>query len=152
MVIRLSELNQEQKDNYMNYYNNVLLTGLSGFKILEPEKEFNDFGLRFPIDYLNSVGKNIIMFPLEIMAEYCDVITKSYIDDKDESFIYEQIIDCDFNLEETYGNLNATGIGNLAYMALNCHNERAKEIANEQINSIFVKAKGELLNQINEAL
>jgi hypothetical protein len=34
----------------MTYYREVVLTGKAGFKFLEPAKEFNEWGLRFPAD------------------------------------------------------------------------------------------------------
>ncbi len=60
MVTRLSTMSEKQREDYLKYYNDVMLSGITGFKVLEPAKEYDDFGLRFPIDYLNSFGKNVV--------------------------------------------------------------------------------------------
>lgn len=152
MVTRLSTMSEKQREDYLKYYNDVMLSGITGFKVLEPAKEYDDFGLRFPIDYLNSFGKNVVFLPLEIMAEYVDIITRSAIDNNEADFIYHQIHDLDFDVDKMYDNLNATAIGNMAYIALNCQDGKAKEICEKQLNAIFVKAKGKLLNAMNENL
>lgn len=143
---------EEKKAAYLKYYNEVMLTGLGGIEILKPEKDFDENGLRFPIEYLNKMSQNIIMFPLEIMAEYVDVRTKNYVDTKDDSFIFHAVIDSDLNIEETYDSINATAIGNMAYIAMFSHDEKARSITEDWLNKIFVKAKGKLLNIINEHL
>lgn len=92
----------------------------------KPAKDFDEWGLRFPINYLNDIGGGIIVFPLEYMAEYVDVVTKTQIDDNDGGFIMNLITmedDVDVN------QYNTTAIGNLAYIALNCKNEQAKDVA-----------------------
>lgn len=152
MITRLSTMSEKQKEDYMKYYEDVMISGVAGFKMLKPADKFDENGLRFPIKYLNEFGKNIIFLVLELIAEYADVITTCSIDENDKGFIYHQIIDLDFDIEKMYDNLNATSIGNIAYICLNCKDEKVKLIAEKILNEIFVKAKGILLNQINEAI
>ena len=116
MIQELSKMSSEQKESYLKYYNDVMLSGAAGFKFLEPYPECDVYGLKFPIEYLNKVGKSIIMLPLEFMAEYADIITREYIDKDDQQFIFEQIIDRDINCDQIYQSVNATGIGNMAYI------------------------------------
>lgn len=151
-IAKFSLMNEEQKKAYMNYYNNAMLTGIMGFTYLKPEKEFDKDGLRFPSDYLQAVGKSIVMLPLELMAEYVDGVTHDLIDEDNQPFIFEQVINRDINVEEEYPSINATGIGNLAYICLNCKNEKAREITEKILDEIFIKQKGELLEQINDKL
>ena len=148
-MIRLSYLSPEIKEHYLNYYNNVLLSGASGFKFIEPTPDFNELGLRFPIEYLNEMGKNIIFLPLEIAAEYVDGITKNFIDENNEEFIFHQVLNVDYEVSEMYENLNATGIGNMAYICLNCQNEKARTICDEFLKSVFGKEKGKLLDHLH---
>jgi hypothetical protein len=152
VIARFSEMTEEQKKRYDEFYKSVLLTGIGGTKVVEPTKDFDEYGLRFTTEYLSYIGKNVIFFPLELMAEYVDIITKTAIDKNDKEFIFNQLIDPDFNIEEQYENLNATAIGNLGYICLNCKDEKAKELTENILNEIFVKAKGILLAAMNEEL
>lgn len=152
MIVKLSALSESEKEKYFKYYNEVLLTGASGFKVLEPTKDFDENGLKFPINYLHQLGINNVFFPLEIMAEYADIVTTTSINKDDKYFIFDQIINYEFNIESVYPLLNATSIGNMAYVALNCKSQAARQICEDQLNQIFVKAKGELLAAINERI
>ncbi len=152
MITKLSESTDEQKQNYLTYYKEVMLTGKAGFKFMEADKEFNDYGLRFSHEYLKKLDKNIIFLPLEIMAEYVDFITKTNIDNNDKEFIYYQIHDFDFDVDKMFDSINATAIGNAAYIIMFCKDEKAREICEKQLNSIYVKQKGRVLNAINESI
>lgn len=145
-------MSEQEKSEYLKYYEDVLLTGVAGFKMFKPNEQFDEYGLRFNIDYLNSVGKNVVFLPLEFMSEYVDVVTKSAIDANDKEFIFHQIHDLDFDVEQMYESLNATAIGNLAYACLNSQDEKVKELCEKQLSAIFVKAKGKLLNALNEVI
>ncbi len=154
MVTSLSKMSTEDREKYMKYYEDVLLSGVIGFTVLKPNPDFDDNGLRFPVDYLNEIGINIIFMPIEIMSEYVDSVTKTHIDKNDDGFIYHQFIDSNFDgsNEDDFNTVNATALGNLAYAALNCKNEKARQIAEKNLNHIFVKAKGKMLNSINEEI
>lgn len=150
MISRLSEMTEEKRNNYMKYYEDILLTGSAGFQLMRPAEHFDKFGLRFPVEFLNKIGTSLVFLPLELMAEFVDVIMKNGIDKNDAEFIFNQILDKDFNIEQSWSLLNATTIGNLAYIALNCKNERAKEIAEDLLNKIHVKQKGAVMQYIND--
>lgn len=149
-MIRLSTMHPGAVKRFEEYYNNFLLNGKLGFKWRKPAKKFNDNGLRFPIEYLNVIGKNIIMLPLEIIADYADVITVTAINNNDADFIKFNFSKNDFDIEKEYENINATSIGNLGYVALHCINEPIRQMAETILQQIFVKVKGSLLNFMNE--
>ena len=152
MIIRLSYLDEEKKSAYINYYKNILLTGQGGLAILEPTEKFDEYGLKFPIDYLKKISRTVIFFPLEIMANYADKTTVTAVSNNDAEFNYYQVVDPVFNIEEAWPDINATSIGNLAYIALHCTNIITQQNAEEILNKIFVKTKGILLNAMNEIL
>lgn len=146
-------MSQTQKANYMKHYEDTMLSGSYGFTWLRPAAEFDGFGLRFPIEYLNQVNKSIVLLPLELMAEYVDVICKTFIDQDDQEFIFKQILNEDPTIDDKrFENINATAVGNLAYVCLNCKNESARKITEKQIEYIFSRQKGWVLDQINESL
>ncbi len=151
-MVRLTTISEEQKEQYLTYFKDVLLTGAGGFKVLEPTENFDDNGLRFPVTYLSKVDKQIIFFPLEYIADYADIITKSAIDEDDAEFIFNNIINRDIDVDKDYDNLNATAIGNLAYVALNTKNKDAQKISEDILDKVYVIAKGKMLNELNEIL
>lgn len=99
----------------------------NGFR--EPNEEFNELGLRFDLDYLNMIGGGIIMIPFDKMMEYVDLITKTAIDFGDVGFENDIINISDNQIPEILKNLDATGIGNFAYIYMNCKNAIAKSVA-----------------------
>lgn len=153
-MIRLSTMSDKKRADYMQYYNDVLLSGKGGMKIEKPQEGFDRWGLKFDISYLNQIGYNVIFFPLEILAEYADAVTKSFIDEDNSEFIYKQCIDFDFpkDKEIDLNGINATALGNCAYIALNCNNAVASKQAEDFLDKVFVKAKGIMLNYMNENL
>ena len=144
----------EQKIRYTEYYQNVMLTGAAGFKFLEPAKEFDEFGLKHPSDYLKQISANIILLPLEFMAEYVDLITKTAIDENDKAIIIEANEQLKILNKMTLDDLiervlNATSIGNMAYVALNCKDEEVKKNTEEMLNRIFKIQSDYLMSQLS---
>jgi hypothetical protein len=115
-IKRLSNLTEEDKAE--------VLTSIEK-KFGKPSEKFNMYGLRYSIDHLNKVGGSIITIPLECMAEYVDIITKNAIDDNDGYFILTQVLNSDDD-SINFSKLNATAIGNTAYVCLNCSDEIAR--------------------------
>ncbi len=153
MIAKLSTMTAEQKAEYLKRYEEVMLSGALGFKFLKPAEQFDDFGLRFPADYLNELDKSVVFLPLELMAEYVDAICKVYIDKDDKSFIFNQVLNEDPSIDdERFNNIDATAVGNLAYVCLNCKNEQAREICEKQLNYIFSIQKGRTLDFIDKTL
>lgn len=124
----------DQQANFLNTYKE-LIKQTTGVIVLEPG-QFDAYGLRFPIDYLNAIGTLPIMFPLEIMAKYADVVTTKLVNDNDSNFT-NSILYMGILPPEDTQNINATGIGNLAYVCLHHPLPRAREIAESILETIF---------------
>lgn len=137
-IIKLSELNAEEKYVRIKQYETLIEAG----ELVHANKDFNDYGLRFDVQYLNRIGLMLVLLPLEMMAEYVDVVTKSYVDksiwDFDESS-YGMFRINESQLQYT----NATAIGNLAYNCLNSKDTYIKTICEQSLNKIhdYVSAK-----------
>lgn len=95
----------------------------------KPTQEFDMYGLKFTLEHLNYMGRNVLLLPVDHMAQYVDMITKTAIDENDEDFIYASILSPESNIENIdYNNVTATTYGNLAYIYLNCKDQSAKDI------------------------
>lgn len=111
------KLSQEKKDKYAEgfYAQNP-----------RPNKEFDEYGLRYNTDYLNTLGTNILITPIEYMANYVDVVTKNLVDTNDQVLVDTVKQDSDFTKEEL-NNFNATACGNMAYMYLHTKDSYVKD-------------------------
>jgi hypothetical protein len=96
--------------------------------------EFNDYGLRYKLEALNYIGNTILVYPLEIMADFVDAITKAHVD---ENAISEDLWGCDGYEYIPGSKVNATGCGNLAYMAVHHQDEVERERALVFLQSIL---------------
>jgi hypothetical protein len=101
----------------------------------KPSTEYDEHGLRFTVDHLDKVGNNAILMPVELMAEYVDVITKHKVDSNDQSFIND-ILTTEIYQDEL-DNINATACGNLAYAYLHTTNDYAKQHVKQIITKLF---------------
>lgn len=117
MIKRLSEASKESQELFNEYFNNVMLTGVMGYKLLLPFDEFDENGLKFPLDYLKTAAPAIIFLPLELMADYADGITVLAVRSRDQAFINKLMNDLE-NFPSDLQTINATTIGNLAYITL----------------------------------
>ena len=105
----------------------------------KPDKRgFNTFGLRHDINLLNEVSGAIVFLPLEEIAEYCDVVTKAFVDADDRFWIVKLYND----LVKTYSddvlmNFGATHIGNFAYVALHCKHKPSVEASMIILNKYY---------------
>ena len=95
----------------------------------KPWDEFDGFGLRYPLNHIVNLGMAVILRPIEYMAEYVDVVTKTLIDMNDSFFIEDQVMNLDIREVDIKDPGIAGSIGNLAYIALHCKDEKAKGIA-----------------------
>jgi len=107
-------------------------------KLPKPCPEFDSDGLRFPVHVLNELGMNNIVFPIEVMAQFVDGVTKKAVDN-DESTIDIQMESGRKMLDDFYKEFNATTIGNLAYITLNHKKESTRDNAKEFLEEIFAK-------------
>jgi hypothetical protein len=103
----------------------------------KPNEEYDELGLRYDIDYLNNLGNNIVLCPVEFIANYVDVITKSLVDNNDSNFMENIVLDGVFE-EADYPNLNATALGNMAYAYLHIQSEKVRQIIKETLIKVFV--------------
>ena len=149
---RLSKMTEKQKSKYMDYYNNVLLTGVGGVKFEKPFDKPID-NLYFDIEYLNNVGIAIVMLPIELMAEYRDIVTEERIDHWNKFGKKIKVEDLEqFDIKKDFDGLNATSLGNIAYTILNSDNKEIVDYSINILNQIFVKYKGMLLQQLNDTI
>jgi hypothetical protein len=111
------------------------------FRSLEPEpgETFHDNGLRFPLEWLRELGLSLVLLPLEWQARYVDEVTYFatssvqperglLMADQAAEFCQSQLQDAD---TAAVDQMNATSIGNLAFMALYAGNaeHRVKALA-----------------------
>ena len=97
---------------------------ITGKGLKFPNPEFDENNLRYDIDYLNQIGGLICMLPLEFMADYVDGICKGSMDEND-GLMEEDVLSTEMS-DEKISELNATALGNTAYIILNTKNEMAK--------------------------
>ena len=149
MIKKFSTMTVEQKLMYETQYYIMKTEGVNGRVVLEPNEEFDENGLKFPIEYLDEIGVNVVLFPIEIMANYVDVVTKFAVDNNEKSII-DHLTDSNFNIDTIYKELNATSVGNLAYAALHLKDEKVQQICENRLNQIFDKHLDEFMNSIKE--
>lgn len=89
-----------------------------------PNPEFGEDNLRYDINYLNQIGAVICMLPLEFIADYVDRICKEAIDEN--SGIMEDTVIAEEITDDTIREMDATALGNTAYIILNTKNEMAR--------------------------
>jgi hypothetical protein len=104
---------------------------------IRPAINYNFWGLRFPLNYLEKIGGSIILLPLEFMADYVDRITKKKIDQNDHSFIRTQVLPRKAENEQ-FEKWNATSLGNTAYTTLHCQNEQGRHLELELLEKYYV--------------
>lgn len=144
-IVRLSELSEEKKNLLESQYNQLLEAGV----FMNPNQEFNVYGLRFPIEYLRNVRNYVCILPLEYIAEYVDVITKERIDYEsdiqDDFYDYKtyELEDCDLDL------VNTTSIGNLAYACLHSKHKKTRQTCEESLNKILAHYEPQKLEVFN---
>lgn len=104
----------------------------------QPAKEYDSNGIKYPLDFLNSVGLSIIFLPLEYQATFVDAVTLNNLSEieKDALSIVPANVD-----EAVLGRFNATTIGNFAYITLHGENEKAREICMAILEKIYVYFK-----------
>lgn len=117
-----------------------------GFKL--PNDNFNEFNLRYDIDYLNSVGGSACMLPLEFMAYYVDGICKESIDTQ-EGVMEESLLEDDIS-DESFTSMTATALGNMAYIILSTKNEKVKNTCLDSLRKYFDFYFDKILFEQNE--
>lgn len=151
MIQELRTATPEQKKHFFSQHKKLTTVGINGFKMLEPFKEFDKNGLKFPIDYLQEVGAYIIFLPVEYMAHYADAVCVGFTDSDFEDF--KSQLNATFvainSFDSVFEQVNATSIGNLAHIYLNCNNEEIKAKSKAILDIIHSKLDNYLLSLIN---
>lgn len=86
---------------------------------------YDEYNIRYSKDHLDMMFPKILEITIHEQAEYADYITVSNVN-KDwyiQSLIETELSEYDLQIA------NTTGIGNLAYISLNCKNEEARRKA-----------------------
>ena len=134
-IVVLSRLSQDAQNKYLEYYNSNIRTSEL---YTEPFAEYDKFGLRYPIEHLDLMGKNLVFLPLEFMADYVDIITKTHVDENSPQLTVNSF---DFDVADLFDSINATAIGNAAYIAMHHTNPTLRQLAENKLNEIFVIQK-----------
>lgn len=82
-------------------------------------------GLKHPLNHLQSIRSEIAFYPLERQAMYADL--KHIRLANDPEFLRCRFSQFNPNDKKEFRNINATAIGNLAYVALHCRIIEIKE-------------------------
>jgi len=130
-IKRRAEFNEEQLKPFIKL--------MSQFPA--PAKEYNEYGIRYPVEFLNSLGISIIFLPLEMMAEFVDAVTKQHVDENNPAYetqVTNEIKGYAGKFEVLIQHANATSIGNLAYILLNSKSEELKSLVSEILEAIHV--------------
>jgi hypothetical protein len=142
-IKRLAELTDQQRLQLEFFYHPSAPLNECKLQLLHPEKEFNEYNLRFPIEYLNKLGWYLILFPIETIAEYADGVTTAMVNDPSRA--EELLLQFD-NLEQiwitpqTLQSIKATGIGNVGYLALHCTDECLRNKAENFLSRVLDQA------------
>lgn len=101
-----------------------------------PRGLFDYFGTRYDLEHLKEIGGNLILFPLEHIAEYVDGQTKRSVDIRDMEFLRLQILSTNV-AKIDLSQANATSLGNIAYVALHSKSEEARAIAEQLLEKYY---------------
>lgn len=117
--------------------------GLTKSMVVDEDKinqisDFNHSGLKFDNSELEDIFPEIIFKPIEEQAQYVDSICFASVN---EHWFTESILEAKQLTSEEISFLNATSIGNLAYVILNCKNEEVVERCKKQMEVIKEKFK-----------
>ena len=138
MIVSLKDCTEQQKQEIFQEYERFLTEDL-GLTTLKPSEEFNALGSKFPKNHLLTLNLNLIYFPLEIMSDYVDKMTKTAMDNNDAKYINSAIGTLNLSSMKSIqlNNMNATTLGNLSYIALNCQNPTLAALAEKELNRTF---------------
>lgn len=134
------KLSQEKKDKYAEgfYTQNP-----------KPNEEFDGYGLRYDADYLGNLGTNILISPVEYMANYVDAVTKSTIDENEDVSYLGIDIESDITKEQ-FSRLNATACGNMAYVYLHTKDKDVKEYTRRNLINIHKWKVEEIIDYLKQ--
>lgn len=132
--IELSNMTKARKKEYLLDYEKMHNDeSIIGFKFEKPLKKFNSNGLKYSPEFLQKIGLMLVMLPIELMQNYVDGITKTMVDENPEKLRKFLVSEDNININE----INATSIGNLAYLILNIKDEELKNRCKLILNTIY---------------
>ena len=115
----------------------------------KPNKEYDENGLRYDVEYLGNLGTNLLLVPVEYMARYVDVVTKSHVD-RNNDLLIDEIIESDDFTKEDLAKFNATSIGNFAYIYLHSKDRHVRDYMKRNLIQLHVWKVEQLLNYLKE--
>jgi hypothetical protein len=115
----------------------------------KPKPKFDQYGLRYDISYLNNLGNNVLLSPVEYISNYVDIITKNLVDTND--YIFIQDIKRSVDIEKyKLCNINATACGNMAYVYLNTKDEYVKDYMKRNLLNLHIWKLEEMSQYIKD--
>lgn len=95
---------------------------------------FNEMGIRHPLWHLHVIGSFIAYLPSTVQEKYADAVAVAFPDMAAEGLKRFDVV---YTLDvPTYLQINATGIGNIAYIANHAKKDSDKEKAGNILNVI----------------
>lgn len=98
----------------------------------EPYPDYDRFGLKFSLDHLNQITAVLPLIPVQVAADYVDLVTKIAIDNNEMRFDDSLLK----HVEDLKLDINATSIGNLSYAYVNTQFEEDKPFLKASITKI----------------
>ncbi|MFN3753328.1 hypothetical protein [Flavobacterium sp.] len=95
-----------------------------GFPSMKPD--FDENGLRFDVHFLNKIGLTISILPIQALAQFVDYVTYSNYKNDQQNF-EQEIADFTAFQETDFEHINATALGNMAFIYLNTENPLIKQ-------------------------
>ncbi len=110
------------------------------FLSLSLRKNYDDFGLRYSMPILVAVKQWMYKMPLEMLATFADGVCVEMVK-RDDDYLQEMVADIDFI---HYDVVNATGLGNIAYVAMHYCDKDTRQQAFEKLENCFDRHKEKL--------
>lgn len=115
-----TRISEEDLKNLFNVYSEMY-----GFE--QMKDDFDKDGLRFSVEFLNQIGTTISIIPVQALSLFCDYVTfHNYADNKQEFENQILSMGMDIGLGKLIEQLNATSLGNMAFIYLNTLNPLVK--------------------------
>jgi hypothetical protein len=132
-VKKFEEFNSEQKQNL------IRAKKIKPILAIKPNEEFDMDGLRFDINHYNNIGGAVIFLPLEEMAGFCDVVTKTFVDYDERYWLISQYnaLLKNYSDKETLLHLSSSHLGGLAYIYLHSRHQPSVDVSIIILNKYY---------------
>lgn len=91
-------------------------------------------GLKFTPEFLNRIEKEIVYYPIARQAKYADQVCVDNVNN--DIFLFQQFTDFNLNDERNYYHVNATAVGNAAFIALNSNNLMVADLCKRWLENL----------------